>query len=242
MRSDAPVFVLVHSPLVGPSTWQPVVRELGRHGRSVLVPSLLGVGSAGAPQWQYVCRTVRDRTAHITRPVILVGHSGAGLLLPTIADAVPCRVAATIFVDAFLPPRTGTVKLVPEQFLDQLRARARDGVLPPWPQWFAEDAMRNLIPDDEMRARLTEEMPRLPVSYFEGEPPVSAGWDRRPCAYLLLSEQPYAVAAADAEARGWPVTTVPDAKHLELVTDPETVTDAILDLERTLLHQWRPHV
>jgi hypothetical protein len=34
---------------------------------------------------------------------------------------------------------------------------------------------------------------------------------------------------------------VPDAKHLELVTDPETVTDSILDLERTLLHPRRPN-
>jgi hypothetical protein len=92
-----------------------------------------------------------------------------------------------------------------------------------------------------MRARLTEEMPCLPVSYFEGEPPVTEGWERRPCAYLLLSEQPYAVAAADAKARGGPVTTVPDAKHLELVTDPEMVTDSILDLERTLLHPRRPN-
>ena len=235
MPSDAPVFVLVHSPLVGPSTWQPVAQELEGHDRTALVPSLLGVAGSPAPQWQHVCSVVTASTAQITGSVVLVGHSGAGLLLPTIADAMSCPVAATIFVDAFLPPPAGTVTLLPPEFLDDLRALARDGVLPPWSRWFGEDAMRDLVPDEEMRARLAEEMPRLPVSYFEGEPLVTAGTDRRPCAYVLLSEEPYASAAADAKARGWPVTALPDAKHLHLVTDPGTVMSSLLDLEQALL-------
>jgi hypothetical protein len=235
MRSDAPVFVLVHSPLVGPSTWQPVARELERHDRAALVPSLLGVAGAPAPQWQHVCSVVEASTAHLTRSVVLVGHSGAGMLLPTIADAMSCPVAATIFVDAFLPPPAGTVTLLPPELLDELRALASDGVLPPWSRWFGEDAMRDLVPDEEMRVQLAEDMPRLPVSYFEGEPPVTEGWDRRPCAYVLLSEEPYAAAAADAKARGWPVAALQHAKHLHLVTDPEIVTDSLLDLEQALL-------
>lgn len=234
MPSDAPAFVLVHSPLVGPSTWEPVARELARHDRAALIPSLLGVAHAPAPQWQYVSSVVSAATAHITRSVVLVGHSGAGPLLPTIADSMSCPVAATIFVDAFLPPATGTARLLPHELLDELRALARDGVLPPWSRWFGEESMRNLVPDHETRARLTGEMPRLPVSYFYGEPPLTEGWDRRPCAYVLLSQEPYGAAAADAKARGWPVIALRDAKHLHLVTDPAALTGALLDLERTL--------
>src|SRR5215211_6954698 len=85
-------FVLVHSPLVGPTSWRPVARALERRGRIVVVPSL-GVADAAEPQWHHVRDAVR---------IILVGHSGAGLLLPVIADALDNDVAALIFVDSSL--------------------------------------------------------------------------------------------------------------------------------------------
>jgi hypothetical protein len=43
-----PIFVLVHSPSVGPTTWQPVATHLTAAGYQVRVPSLLHIG-AGAP-------------------------------------------------------------------------------------------------------------------------------------------------------------------------------------------------
>jgi hypothetical protein len=43
-----PLFVLVRSPSVGPARWAPVAGELIHRGRSVLVPSLLGVAEGGA--------------------------------------------------------------------------------------------------------------------------------------------------------------------------------------------------
>lgn len=39
-----PIFVLVHSPSVGPSTWHPVAEQLAAAGHQVRVPSLLHVG------------------------------------------------------------------------------------------------------------------------------------------------------------------------------------------------------
>jgi hypothetical protein len=58
-----PVFVLVHSPLVGPTTRSPVGHELERRGREVVVPSLLGVAEAPAPQWRHVPDAVQAATA-----------------------------------------------------------------------------------------------------------------------------------------------------------------------------------
>ena len=228
----------MHSPLVGPSTWHPVARELEDNGRVALVPSLVDAARAPAPQWQHICGAVRADTAHVRGRLTLVGHSGAGLLLPTIAERLASPIAAMLFVDTFLPPPAGTVALAPPDFLDDLHARARGGVLPPWHRWFGEDALRGLVPDDATRARLEAEMPRLPMSYFEDRPPAPEGWDRRPCAYLLLSEQPYAAAAEEARARGWPTAGLRGAHHLSLVTDPQAVMGALLNLERVLL---KPH-
>jgi hypothetical protein len=64
--------------------------------------------------------------------------------------------------------------------------------------------------------------------------PIPPGWDRRPCAYLLLSE-PYAPSAADAGARGWPLCEIADGKHLDPVRRPAAVATALLNLERAML-------
>jgi hypothetical protein len=229
-----PVFVLIHSPLVGPTTWLPVADELVRRGREAVVPPLLGVAAAPAPQWRHVPEVVRAATAETTAPVVLVGHSGAGLPLPAIADALTVAVAALVFVDSFLPPANGSLRLAPPGLMDQLRALASDGVLPPWSGWFGEDAMRELVPDERLRATLEEEMPRLPLAYFEASVPLPGGWSARPCAHLLFSGEPYAKSAAQARDQGWPVAEIPGAGHLAMASNPIAVTDALLDLERAL--------
>jgi hypothetical protein len=53
------VFVLVHSPLVGPSTWSPVGRELERRGHRAVVPSLLGPAGAPTRDWRHDVEAAR---------------------------------------------------------------------------------------------------------------------------------------------------------------------------------------
>ena len=235
-----PVFVLVHSPLVGPTSWMPVRQELERRGRAALVPSLLGVAQAAPPQWRHVLDAVRIATSRLEDRMVLVGHSGAGLLLPVIADAVTVEVAALVFVDSFLPPRAGRVELASPAVMHHMRALAIDGVLPPWSTWFGADAMRELVPDERLRAALEAEMPRLPLTYFDAGIPLPAAWNRCSCGYLLLSSDPYGQSAAEAVARGWPVREIPGAQHLAIATDAVPVTEALLDLERACAESIRP--
>lgn len=234
-RVRDPVFVLIHSPLVGPTTWLPVAHELERRGREAVIPSQLGVAAARAPQWRLVPEAVRAATERGPNPIVVVGHSGGGLLLPTIADALTVEVSALIFVDSFLPPASGSLRLAPPALMDRLRALASDGMLPRWSSWFGEDTMRELVPDERLRAALEEEMPRLPLSYFEASVAVPDSWSARPCAYLLFTAEPYGESAAEARDRGWPVAEVLGVGHLAMASEPIAVTDALLDLERVLV-------
>lgn len=177
---------------------------------------------------------VGSAARRITDPVVLVGHSGAGPLLPSVADAVSPEVAALIFVDASLPPAGGAAPLVPAGFLDQLRAISTGGVLPPWSTWFGEGTMRELVPDRALREALEREMPRLPLAYLEEAVPLPPRWAERPCGFLRLTEA-YGESAADARDRGWPVAEIPGVQHLAPVTDPIAVADVLLKLERALL-------
>ena len=199
-----------------------------------MVPSLLGVAEAPEPQWRHVANAVRVAAGHLQQRIVLLGHSGAGLLLPVIADALNNEVAALVFVDSFLPPPAGRLPLGRPEFVDQLRAMATDGVLPPWSRWFGADAMRELVPDERLRADLEAEMPCLPLSYFDATVPLPDDWPhRRRCGYLLLSA-PYRPSAAEAQAYGWPVIELQDVQHLAITTDPIPVTESVLALERSL--------
>ncbi len=223
------VFVLVHSPLVGPSAWSPVARTLERRGHQAIVPSLLGPAGAPPGDWRQSVDTVRKAVRGLSEPIVLVGHSGGGLLLPAIADAIAPPVSRLIFVDSGIPARTGETPFVPPAFLDDLRALAVDGVLPPWTDWFGDDAMRELVPDADLLSSLAREMPSLPLAYLEQRIPGPAGWDRIPCAYLLLSDG-YRQAAAEAKERGWRVEEITGAQHLHIAVAPEAVTDTLIRL------------
>src|SRR2546423_1904980 len=87
-----PLFVLIHSPLVGPATWQPVADALARRGHPALVPSLLHVADAEPPAWRQVAAAVAAAVPG-DRPVVLVAHSNAGAFVPVIRQALGHSVA-----------------------------------------------------------------------------------------------------------------------------------------------------
>ncbi len=123
--------------------------------------------------------------------------------------------------------------MVPTDFLPFLRANAVDGILPRWSDWWEEEDIASLYPDQETRSALTAEEPQLPLVYYEQTIPVPGGWDRRPCAYLWFGP-PYDETAKRAGDRGWIVEHLGGA-HLHMVIDPAAVADRIRALTETVL-------
>ena len=230
------VFVLVHSPSVGPGTWSPVAGQLRARGATVIVPSLADVGAAGPPFWPRVVELVGAAVAALPadRSVVLVAHSNAGLFVPAVVAAAGRPVAGCLFVDATLPARHGPTPVVPPEALAFLREKAVDGILPPWTTWFDEAEVAPMLPDPAVRAAVEAEQPRLPLSYYEQQIPVPEGWDARPCGYLLFGP-PYEQVANEAAARGWAVERIP-GRHLHQVVDPAGVAARIAGMAAT----WSP--
>jgi hypothetical protein len=211
----------VHSPVTGPTTWRWVAAELTARGHDVSVPAVSGVSS-----WSEFA----DSVAALVGPrdgAVLVGHSGAGPLLPQIAART--GAGPLIFVDADIPPDAGEASLMPAEILAELRAMAVDGVLPPWSEWFGPTVMRELVPDAERRAAIAAELPRLPLAYYESRVPVPPGWAAVGGGYILLSAEAYGTQASSAAARGWPVILLPGG-HLDIATSPAPIAAAIAEI------------
>jgi hypothetical protein len=130
---------------------------------------------APPPRWRYCINAVRAATSSLSNQIVLVGHSGGGLLLPAIMGVVTTAVSRLIFVDSGVPASNGETPLVPPPFLAHLRTLAVNGKLPPWSSWWGDEAMRELVPDQAARAALERELPSLPLSYFEESVPSPAG-------------------------------------------------------------------
>lgn len=218
-------FILVHSPVAGPSTWQWVAETLAARGYQVTVPVV--PEAVTSSDWQAFADSVAAQAGHEDHAV-LVGHSGAGPLLPQIRARARGGLDAVVFVDAAVPPEAGEAELVPAGFLTDLRAMATGGLLPAFSDWFGPDVMKQLIPDDEKRAIVCGDLPRLPVAFFESRVPVPSGWASARCGYVQLSE-PYSAEAAAATSQGWPVVQRLGA-HFDMVTRPVLIADAILSV------------
>lgn len=226
-----PLFVLVHSPTVGPSTWSPVAGQLVASGCDAVVPSLLPVGEGGPPFWPRVVAAVTAGLAGTDpgQPVVLVAHSNAGVFIPVIGRGLARPVACSIFADATVPAASGHTPIADDQFLPFLRGLAGpDGRLPRWTDWWDEQDVAPLFPSPQAREVITGEQPRLPLAYYQEQVPAPAGWDDHPCGYLQFSSG-YQDQAQRARQRRWPVRSVP-GEHLHQVVDPHGVARALLDL------------
>ncbi|WP_073791089.1 hypothetical protein [Streptomyces sp. CB01580] len=71
-------------------------------------------------------------------------------------------------------------------------------------EWFPPGAVEELLPNSHLRARFREELPRLPLAYFEEPAPEPPGPVSSHHAYLQLSDA-YAAEAHRAERAGWQV-------------------------------------
>lgn len=218
-----PNLVLVHSPLVGPYSWEPVASLLREDGLAVEVPAL---HAEGPPYFPAYARTIADA---VSEGAVLVAHSGAGALLSLAADQAEKdgrSVAGLVYVDALLPyPGRTWFDTAPPELGEHLRGLAVDGVLPSWDQWFPSEVIDGLLPHAAQRRAFTAGLPRVPLAYFAETAPSAS---ERPGAYLRLSEG-YRDEAAEAESRGWPVV-VAESDHLAVITRPGLVAGYIREL------------
>lgn len=214
-----PTLALLPSPLLGPSVWGPVAERLARRGWPVTVADV-----PGTPRSAHDVLDVFVESLPEDRSLVLVPHSNAGLYVPALAHRR--TVAATVFVDASLPPRDGGTALAPSALYEFLRTRADDaGMLPPWTQWWGDADVAALFPDAQVRAEVEADQPRLPLSYFDARVEVPSGWTDRPAAYVAFGDT-YADDILLAQRNGWPVTILAGL-HLHMLVEPDSVASAV---------------
>src|SRR3954471_19908132 len=183
---------LVHSPLTSAAAWGSLPDSLRELGHRVVVPEVL---DDDAPPFasHYVARTAHQ--LHESAPtdhLVLVGHSGAGPLLPQLGFArqssgVP--VAGYLFLDAMLPRTlraTTRLELLESDdpaFAAELALSLGRGER--FPNWTDRD-LAAIVPDAGDRALLLSGVRPRGLDFFTEELPSPLDWPDAPVSYLTL--------------------------------------------------------
>ena len=169
----------------------------------------------------------------------LVGHSGAGYLLPQLGAARRAArraVAGYVFVDAGVPhgrgaTRSTLLRAEVQTFAEELEALLAGGGA--YPRW-SDDDLREDVPDDALRAALVASLRPRRADFFSEPLPFPGDWPDAPCGVLQLSGS-YATTARVARSRGWPVVSAElPGGHFAACADPDGVADALEELLRQL--------
>ena len=102
-------FVLVHGAWVGGWCWRDNAQALRRAGHEAYTPTMTGLGER-----IHLMSTSINLDTHITdivnvikheelSDVVLVGHSYGGMVITGVADMMPDKIAALVYLDAFVP-------------------------------------------------------------------------------------------------------------------------------------------
>ena len=224
------IYVLIHSPLVGPLTWKLVADEMRQRNLDVVVPTLVDEPDSEKPYWKQHVESVSQALTQIPQAtsITLVAHSGAGPLLPAIQDALANPVNAYVFVDAGIPRHGATrldlMKSEDFEWAKQFQEHLESGGY--FPNWSFDD-LQEVIPDESLRKQMVSEIHPRALDFFTEPIPVFAGWPDAPCVYILFSE-PYKRAAIQAREAGWPTCEL-EAGHFHMLVDANAVTNLILE-------------
>lgn len=229
MIENNPCFILIHSPLVGPLTWQLVAAEIARLGLPVFAPTLIDDPRSSLPYCEQQAASLAYNLSHIPpeRSLILVAHSGTGPLLPLIRRALPHPVTAYAFVDAGIPrhnaSRLDLMRLKNRSRADQFHQTLLQGAR--FPMWREAD-LQEIIPDPTLRRQLIAELNPRPLSFFTEPVPVFPAWPDAPCLYIKFTAM-YDWDFQQAVNANWTAHEM-DGGHFHMLVDPAGVADLIV--------------
>jgi pimeloyl-ACP methyl ester carboxylesterase len=202
--------VLVHGAWHGAWCWERVVAPLAAHGVDVRTPTLTGLGERRDELDPAIgLRTHVDDVVALLdaadAPVVLAGHSYAGLVVREAADRRPDAVARLVMIDAWIgADGDSLLGLAPDWMVEAITTAATqlgDGwrVPPPDPALVGVDDpvdaafLRAQLTDQPLATftdatRLTGAVDQIPTHAATAEPSVlpfrrwasEAGWPTRP--------------------------------------------------------------
>ena len=227
-------FVLVHGAWHGGWGWVRLVDILRAQGHTVFAPTLTGLGERA-----HLIRPDIDATLHIAdvvnvihyerlSDIVLVGHSYGGNVISGVAEIVPDKIKALVFLDAFIPDDGQAV-------VDIVQPAVKDVILA------AQARGETIVPVRDAAAFNVNEKDQAWVDSLAGPQPIrtmteklrlTGARDRIARTYIRASGYPnvaFEAAHARAKAEGWRTFAVP-CGHDVMIDAPERLAEILVEV------------
>ena len=230
-------FVLVHGAWHGSWCWKRVRKALQAQGHDVFTPTLTGVGERSHLLTRQVnLETHIDDVTNLIRweelsDVVLCGHSYGGCVIGGVADRVPDRIGALVYLDAFIL-RNGECLLdhvPPEQ-----HAGMREGMRISGEGWKAPPIPAEVFKVNSRDAAwVNRQSTAQPFATFEQRITLSGAGERiKNVTYIQAGAfrdgSPFAPFYERAKAQGWKTLSL-FCGHDVMLDLPDQLTRALID-------------
>lgn len=226
-------FVLVHGAWRGGWIWKRVRNQLEDLGHEVLTPT-----STGLADRSHLFSPEVDLETHIADvlnlirweeldDIVLCGHSYAGCIVSGVADRIPEKIRALVYLDAFVLQNGQSLHdtLPPEQRAAQISSLIDGHKVPPIPV-----EVFNLRGADG--AWVTAQATAQPLATFQQPLALRGDLDRvRNVHYVLATEfpgSPFPQFYERARTKGWRTHTVA-CGHDVMLSRPDELTQILLE-------------
>jgi pimeloyl-ACP methyl ester carboxylesterase len=238
-------FLLVHGAWQGGWAWRKIAPALRNAGHDVFAPTLTGLGErvhlghAGITLDTHIADIVGVIEAEELEDIVLVGHSYGGSVITGVAeqfgDAAPKRIAAMVYLDAFLP-ESGESSFS-RMSADQAAA-ARQGAAATGEGWRVpgRNSAFHQIRNPEDAAFFDRHIVGHPIGTMEQPIIHNEPWKKiSNLTYIRCSAfdpSPFgAIAARLADDPNWTLHTLP-CRHIAMLDMPDQLTEILLSVPR----------
>ena len=229
--------MLVHGGWHGGWVWQHLRPLLATAGHRVHTPTLTGLGDRASEfHAQVGLQSHVDDVLQVVRDlgpdaVTLLGHSYGGSVITAVADRMPERIEALIYLDAVIPTDgvPGWQGFPPERQAAMLAgAQGLDGLRVPPPDPAIWGFVRGTPAHQDLQQRLTPH----PLKTMMDVPRLSGRWQSVPRKHYLLAAGPPVsrfsnVHAALTKEPGW-TTAVVTGGHEMMWTHPRELAATLI--------------
>jgi len=228
-------FVLVHGAWHGSWCWKRVRKALQSAGHDVFTPTLTGVADRS-----HLASPKVDLETHVADVVnlirweelddiVLCGHSYAGCVITGVADRLPERLRALVYLDAFIIENGQSLHdtLPPRARAAQVEGANKDGDgwrVPPIPAEFFQ-----VNPAD--RAWVDSQCTPQSLATFAQPLPLRNRFPAKKVTHVLATgykESPFPPFHEIANKKGWHTVTI-DCGHDVMLDRPNDVVRILLD-------------
>jgi pimeloyl-ACP methyl ester carboxylesterase len=234
--SNMSTFVLVHGAWHGSWCWKRVRRALQAQGHEVFTPTLTGVADRSHLLSPMVnLDTHIDDVVNLIRweelsDVVLCGHSYAGCVVSGVADRIPDRIGALVYLDAFVLEDGESLHqtLPPEARNGQMEGALRDGEGWKVPHLPAEHFQVNDTDAEWVNRQCTAH----PIATFQQPLKLAGGIGKIANVTFILATgwkaTPFPQFYERAKANGWKTQTM-DCGHDVMLDLPAELAQALVE-------------